>query len=177
MTSFPPISEPLAALSHTDWLNVRRKCLTSIQTVITVAIWTAAVIHVIAHRLTQPTATPRVWARISPVLARVFRFISDRIDPQTAPLFAPITSADIDAMERDQLLQTIKQQVRPTGVGVPKRERKTVPTPERWTHVGDVLYKDLKAKSRDELMKLAGVTSRCYTKEQLIGRIQHGAAQ
>lgn len=170
-TSFPPISEPLAALSQIDWLNVRRKCLTSIQTVITVAIWTTAVIHVIATR------TPRVWARISPVLARVFRFISERIDPQTAPLFAPITAADIDAMERDQLLQTIKQQARPTGVGVPKRERKTVPTPERWTHVGDVLYKDLKAKSRDELMKLAGVTSRCYTKEQLIGRIQHGAAQ
>ena len=165
-TSFPPISEPLAALSQIDWLNVRRKCLTSLQTVITVAIWTAAVIHVIAQR------TPRVWARISPVLARVFRFISERIDPQTAPLFAPITSADIDAMERDQLLQTIKQQA-----GVPKRERKTVPTPERWTHVGDVLYKDLKAKPRDELMKLAGVTSRSYTKEQLIGRIQHGAAQ
>lgn len=168
-TSFPPISEPLTALSHIDWLNVRRKCLTSLQTVITVAIWTAAVIHVIAQR------TPRVWARISPVLARVFRFISDRIDPQTAPLFAPITSADIDAMERDQLLQAIKQQAKTTGV--PKRERKTVPTPERWTHVGDVLYTDLKAKSRAELMKLAGVTSRSYTKEQLIGRIQHGAAQ
>jgi len=165
-TSFPPISEPLAALSQIDWLKVRHKCLTSLQTVITVAIWTAAVIHVIAQR------TPRVWARISPVLARVFRFISDRIDPQTAPLFAPITSADIDAMERDQLLKAIKQQA-----GVPKRERKTVPTPERWTHVGDVLYADLKAKSRAELMKLAGVTSRSYTKDQLIARIQHGAAQ
>jgi len=171
-TSFPPISEPLAALSQIDWLKVRHKCLTSLQTVITVAIWIAAVIHVIAHRLSQPTATPRVWARISPVLARVFRFISDRIDPQTAPLFAPITSADIDAMERDQLLKAIKQQA-----GVPKRERKTVPTPERWTHVGDVLYADLKAKSRAELMKLAGVTSRSYTKDQLIARIQHGAAQ
>ena len=57
-----------------------------------------------------------------------------------------------------------------------KREAQPVTTPDAWTSVGDVLHKDLMAKSKAELMKLAGTKSRQYTKEQLIARIQHGPA-
>ena len=158
-TSFPPASDPLAALQRINVLKVRQACLTSISTIITALIWTAAVVHVIAQR------TPRVWARISPVLASVLRYFADRTDPATAPLFDPISAADIDAMTRDQLFVTLKREVQP------------VTTPNEWISVGDVLHRDLMAKSKAELMQIAGTKSRQYTKEQLIARIQHGPAQ
>ena len=156
--SFPPISEPLARLQRINWRKVRQVCLTSWSHLVTALIWTAAVVHTLAQ------ATPRVWARISPVLARACRSIADRIDPATAPLFDPITTEDIDAMERMDLFVTLKREATP------------VVTPDAWTSVGDVLHKDLMAKPKAELMKLAGTKSRQYTKEQLIARIQHGPA-
>lgn len=152
---------PFSELTRINLLVVRRESLTLLSHIITALIWTAAVVHVIAQR------TPRVWARVTPVLARVAHQLSVRIDPATAPLFQPITAADIEAMQRDQLFMTRRREWSPT-----RRQ-----AANHWISVGDVLHRDLMAKPKAELMKLAGTESASYTKEQLISRIEHGPAQ
>lgn len=158
MTSL--VSHFTSPLTRVNLLVLRRVCLTSLSHFITALIWTAVVVHVIAQR------TPRVWARVAPVLARLVQAVALRLDPATAPLFQPITAADIDAMTRDRLFVTLNKPA-------------PVVNPNEWVSVGDVLYTDLKRKTMAQLRRLAGVNdrSRNYTKDQLIARIQLGPAQ
>ena len=157
LNSFPPVTEPLERLQRIDWIKLRRLCLTSWDTVVTAAIWTAAVLTVIWQLLA------RGWGLLSPRLAAALQWLEPRINPVTAPLYAPITPADIETMDRLELLMTLKA-------------RTHTPACEPVESVGDVLAKDLMALAKPELMKLAGVKSRGYTKEQLVARIQHGPA-
>ena len=158
MTSL--VSHFTSPLTRVNLLVLRRVCLTSLSHIITALIWTAVVVHVITQR------TPRVWARVAPVLARLVQAVALRLDPATAPLFQPITAADIDAMTRDRLFVTLNKPA-------------PVVNPNEWVSVGDVLYTDLKRKTMLELRQLAGVNdrSRNYTKDQLIARIQHSPAR
>ena len=164
LNSFPPITEPLERLQRIDWNKLRRMCLTSWNTVVTAAIWTAAVLTVIWRLLAH------AWVALSPharraatASAAAMRWLEPRINPVTAPLYAPITPADIETMDRLELLMTLKT-------------RTHTPACEPVESVGELLAKDLMAKTKPELMKLAGVKSRGYTKEQLVARIQHGPA-
>ena len=161
-SSFPPISEPVAALRQSlgqpiDWIKVRRMCRTSWDTVVTAAIWAAAVLTVVIQML------GKAWARCAPTLAAVMRHVSERIDPATAPLFAPITAADIDTMDRLELFKTL-------------RANAHIPACEDTGDVNGIQASELMTKTKAELMKLAGVKSRGYTKEQLVARLQHGPA-
>ena len=156
---FPPVSEPIRSI---DWVKTRQLCLTSWRTLVTVTIWAVAITHAAGAR------TRQLWDHISPALASLMRTLADRMDPATAPLFEPITAADIEAMHRDQLLKIQKPRT--------DRPEQELPSSDELAKVGDILAKDLLAKPKAELMKLAGTKSRQYTKEQLVSRIQNGPA-
>ena len=154
-TSFPDRPMPLPDLS-----DLRRTSLTRFNQVVTVLMWAVAITYT-AGRLTG-----KAWYIASPYLGQFLRSLADVTDPSHAPLFEPITTADIDAMNRDQLLQVIQ----------PDRPVRPMPEPETLDRAGDYTYNYLKKLKKAELKVIAGVSTDMITREQLIARIQHGRA-
>ena len=143
-----------------DLSDLRRVSLTRFNQVVTVLMWSLAITYT-AGRLAG-----KAWYLASPHIGQFLRSLADVTDPTHAPLFDPITTADIDAMDRDQLLQVIR----------PDRPTQPMPEPEALDQAGDYTYNYLKKLKKSELKVIAGVTTDMITREQLISRIQHGKA-
>ena len=153
-TTFP--TQPM----EIDWLELRRTSLTRLDQGVTALMWAIAITY------TAGKLAGTAWHHIAPYLGQFLRSIADVTDPTHAPLFEPITTADIDAMNRDQLLQVIQ----------PDRPVQPMPEPETLDQVGDYTYAQLKKLRKAELKVIAGVETDMITREQLIARIQHGKA-
>ena len=144
-----------------NWVNVRRVCLTWCSHVVTVIIWAVAITVGLIQFLWA------IWRKAAPHVAGLLRDIADASDPTTAPLFAPITAADINAMDRQQLLTLMN----------PDRPVLDTPEPAQLEVVDAVYtYSDLKRMTKAQLKAIAGVKTNHITREQLIARIQHGKA-
>ena len=154
-TTFPDRPMPLPDLSE-----LRRVSLTRFNQVVTVLMWAVAITY------TAGRYAGKAWYIASPYIGQFLRSLADVTDPTHAPLFDPITTADIDAMNRDQLLQVIR----------PDRPTQSIPEPETLDQAGDYTYTYLKKLKKAELKVIAGVTTDMITREQLISRIQHGKA-
>ena len=154
-TTFPDRPMPLPDLS-----DLRRVSLTRFNQVVTVLMWAVAITYT-AGRLAG-----KAWYVASPYIGQFLRSLADVTDPTHAPLFDPITTADIDAMNRDQLLEIVK----------PDRPVLVTPEPEQLAEVGTYSYDQLKKLKKAELKVIAGVATDHITREQLIARIQHGKA-